>query len=352
MRRKFWKCSVGEVIVALGARTALGHRAATTACAVLAGIARIQAHPRARDKAGDPFLVAYDRSIPASTRLPRMAALAESALREAMSNLPTQALTHLPIFLGLPEFGPFFAEHHASEICVRLSAALRGSCPLTILSVPQGDAAGVYALEHAIAGLRDQAFELCLVGGVDSLVDALQLEALDESRRVRSASNRWGFYPGEGAAVLALTTHSFAHRHRMPILAQVLATGSAIEASSMHSRQVCVGEGLAGAMRTASHALPAVGRQYCDINGERYREHEYAYAILRVPADTFVDSLDYEAPADRWGNPGAASAPLLALLPIVAHARRPSLGGDPMIWCSSENGYRGAIVLRLEKCRQ
>lgn len=340
-------------IVGLGARTPVGLRAATSAVAIHAGITRLAEHPYMVDKAGDPLVVAMDRSLEEPRGLDRMLALARSALLEATEGLPLDPREPLTVYLGLPERGSgpgpaWFGEHDANALCRRLTTAPGWPSPLQIMPVPEGNAAGVVALERALAGLRAGLFACCLVAGVDTFLDPDRVEALDRAGRLIVRESRWGFTPGEGAGALAVCTTTYARNHRLPVLAWIGGVETSMEPSAMHTQGICTGEGLARALRGAAVKAGAqVTKQYCDINGERYREHELSYAILRVPQAAFVDAVDYLAPADAWGHCGAATIPLLATLPIVTHARGFSPGPWPMVWSGSEGGRRGAVVLQL-----
>jgi 3-oxoacyl-[acyl-carrier-protein] synthase-1 len=334
-------------IVGLGARTPAGLRATTSAAAIRAGLTRLAEHPYMVDLAGNPLVVAMDRTITESLYIERMIRLARSALFEAMEGLPLDPQQPLPVYLGLPQFDRFFSDHDSNVLCRRLVGE-PGTVSLRPVPVPEGNASGVIALERAIADLLGGVCACCLVAGVDSFLDPDRLDALDKESRIVARSARWGFSPGEGAGALAVCTATFARTHRLPVLAWIAGIASAMEPSPMHTQGVCTGDGLARTMlAAASRARARVTKQYCDVNGERYREHEQSYAILRVPETTFVDAVDYVAPASSWGHVGAASIPLLAILPIVAHARGFSPGPWPMIWSGSESGLRGAVVLRL-----
>lgn len=333
-------------IVGLGARTPVGLRAVTSAAAIRAGLTRLAEHPYMVDLSGDPLVVAMDRTIQEPLYIERMIRLARSALLEAMEGLPLELHQPLPVYLGLPQFDRFFSEHDSNALCRRLVTE-PGTVPLRPVPVPEGNAAGVVALERATADLLGGVFACCLVVGVDSFLDPDRLDALDNERRIIARAARWGFSPGEGAGALAVCTDTFARTHRLPVLAWIAGLASAMEPSPMHTQGVCTGEGLARVMlAAASQAGVRVTKQYCDINGERYREHEQSHAILRVP-QTFVDAVDYLAPASSWGHVGAASIPLLTILPILAHTRGFSPGPWPIIWSGSESGLRGALVLRL-----
>lgn len=336
-------------IVGLGARTPVGLRAFTSGTAVNAGIARIREHPFMKDKAGEPFMIGLDGKLGAESRDERMLVMAASALDEVLAFVPTAPSVRLPIYLGLPEYGPFYDERRAHALCRRLAEPLVQRCQPQVIPVPEGNAAGLVALERAIAGLRARMFDICVVGGVDSFVDADLLEQLDDDQRLLSTSNRWGFPPGEGAGMMAVCTPLFAHGNRMRVLGSIASVAITVEENRMGTETICLGEGLGRAMAQAAAAAGVrVGRQYCDLDGERYREHELAYAIQRVPLGTFENATDYVAPADRWGNVGAATAPLLALFPVVVAQRHLRHCLWPMVWCGSENGRRGAAVLHTE----
>jgi 3-oxoacyl-[acyl-carrier-protein] synthase-1 len=90
----------------------------------------------------------------------------------------------------------------------------------------------------------------------------------------------------------------------------------------------------------------AITATYCDLNGQRYRNEEFVYALLRTQ-ESFVDAHDYECPADCWGDVGAASGPLFASLAIRANERGYSKGRFPLAWAGSNAGYRSAMVLEL-----
>jgi 3-oxoacyl-[acyl-carrier-protein] synthase-1 len=84
----------------------------------------------------------------------------------------------------------------------------------------------------------------------------------------------------------------------------------------------------------------------CDINGERYRSEEWGFTMLRLP-ETFVDPTAYDAPASCWGDMGAASGPLFVAVAVTAAKRGWAKGTRYLIWNSSEQGHRAAVVLEF-----
>jgi 3-oxoacyl-[acyl-carrier-protein] synthase-1 len=83
------------------------------------------------------------------------------------------------------------------------------------------------------------------------------------------------------------------------------------------------------------------------MNGEPYRADEYGFTVTRT-RERFEAASEFVAPADCWGDVGAASGPLLAVLAVVAHAKRYARGGASLLWASSDSGERAAALLLAE----
>ena len=71
--------------------------------------------------------------------------------------------------------------------------------------VARGRAGMTEALGTALALLKDPSIPYCLVGGVDSFVDADRVVALVDDDRLVTATNKDGFKPGEAGVALLLT---------------------------------------------------------------------------------------------------------------------------------------------------
>ena len=91
----------------------------------------------------------------------------------------------------------------------------------------------------------------------------------------------------------------------------------------------------------------AIKSVICDINGERYRGEEWGFVCLRL-SRFFDDPTAYWSPADSWGDVGAASGPLFAMLAMQAAARGYAKGPHTLLWASSEGGLRAAAVLETD----
>jgi 3-oxoacyl-[acyl-carrier-protein] synthase-1 len=340
-------------IIATGARTPLGLQAAQSAAAIRAGITRLGEHPFMIDQVGDPMPGALDARLdPVMMGSERLLALAETALREACTPLTSDARAprlRLPVYLGLPEFRPGFTEQDAREVQRGLTKFRELPIDIADVNVSAGGhAAGLSALATATEHIQQGAFEACLVGGVDSYFQPDTMEWLDENRQLAGAVSRSAFVPGEGAGFCLLMAERAWKRLGLSPLARVLGVAIGRETKLIKTSDVCLGAGLTATVKNAvsSLILPAetINDIICDINSERYRGEEWGFVCLRL-AQYFDDPSAYRSPADCWGDMGAASGPLFAMLACQAAARGYAKGPRTMVWASSEGGQRGAAVL-------
>ncbi|SAK74035.1 3-oxoacyl-(acyl carrier protein) synthase [Caballeronia hypogeia] len=342
-------------IAGVGARTPVGLQAASAAAAVRAGIAGLIEHPYMVDCTGAPMPCAPDAQIdPEIVGSERFILLAEGALREAcepLEDVRRQQLA-IPLFLGLPEIRPGFPEQDA--LAIRSGVARFEGLPIRLSAVTafiEGHASGLSALTAAVRQLNQGSFEMCLVGGVESYLNADTMEWLDENRQLAGTVSRSGFIPGEAAGFCLVMTDQCRRRLGLNSLAAVQACAIGKEAKLIKTQDICLGEGLSATVRNALDGVVLSGERitdiYCDINGERYRGEEWGFVCLRH-SNYFDDPLDYVSPANLWGDVGAASAPLFMMLACQATARGYAKGPRTMLWVSSEKGLRAAAVLETE----
>jgi 3-oxoacyl-[acyl-carrier-protein] synthase-1 len=335
----------GMAIIGHGARTPLGLDCRSSAAAVRAGISAIADHPFMIDRFGQPMKVTRDPGLDEDWRcLRRVSALAAAAAQEALAGyrpatgLPEGLAEGLAVMLNLGEPRPGLPAGSSAEVARHLRAALKLDAP--IHHAMEGHAGGIAAMEAADRLLDSGRAKAVLVGGAESYLDADTLEWLDSEERLHSENNIYGFCPGEGAAFILLA------KHDQDAAMEIAATGLGREANLRGTENICLGEGL-GAAFAALRDGPA-DRIICDMNGERYRGNEYGFAALRSHT-LFHDAADFEAPADCWGDVGAASAPLFACLAIEAEVRGYAKGPCTLIWASSARELRGAALLRRQE---
>lgn len=340
-------------IVGVGACTAVGLDAASTAAAARAGISGYAEHPYLVDGVGEPYVLARVTSLdPYLFGAERLAALAAPALDEALAPLRGVGVAPpAPILaLGLPEPRPGLRAGLQQALKVALDTLGEGRWAIRELrTARRGHAAGLMAVASALRMLAHGECELCLAGGVDSYVDPDALDWIEANGQLHTPANAWGFVPGEAAGVCLLCRGGTAERLGLRPLGTVLSVATATEVNRIKTQSICLGEGLTRAVREALTPLPPemlIDRTYCDQNGEAYRADEQGFMLARLSA-RFRDPADCVTPADCWGDVGAASGPLLALLGCQSGVNGDVGGPVRLIWTSSEGGDRAAAVLAV-----
>lgn len=327
-------------IAGLGARTPLGLTGPSSVAAVRGGLAGFDEHPYMVRLDGENMVVALAPYLPADADfLERCRLLAGPAALEALSTLGSPPLEQeLPVLLAAPEPRPGLPAQWESRLKEVLEEALARYGPQITLFA-QGNAGGALALEAGMRLIRDGA-PYCLVGGVDSYIDVDTLEWLDSQNLLHGGDNAWGFIPGEGAGFCLL---SRAEASSNPV--QILAAGTAMEPVRPGGDDVCLGRGLSQAFELTLNGLPnqaKVGSMICDMNGESWRADEFGFTMNRL-GRLFADPDNFRAPADCWGQTGAASIPLFLVLATLNN-RSPE-NAPALIWAASENGLRGAALI-------
>lgn len=341
-------------VAALGASTPLGRDAWASAAAVRAGISGFVDHPFMIDSAGAPMRAAIAPWLDLGLGgVGRFQALLFPAIEQALEPLSAHPSrpSRIALALGLPSPRPGLDD----TLAPALAQALREHFPrrfAALASFPAGHAAGLLALEAALALLARGAFDACVVAGVDSYLEPETLEWLEEQEQLHSAgplNNAWGFVPGEGAGALLLVRRELVEQLALPTLARLLGVGSAMEAKRIKTPTVCIGEGLTAAFRAALANLPQglqISDVYCDMNGEPYRADEYGFCALRTK-EAFQAVSDFVAPADCWGDVAAAGGPLHVMLAAIAGAKSYAKGPLALAWASAEGGERCAALLAV-----
>ena len=339
-------------IVAMGASTAIGRDAWSSAAAVRAGVSGFTQHPYMIDTAGEPMIVALASWLDIDlTGLARFEALLYPAIDQALEPvIGSQGRgLRVALSLGLPSSRPGRLDTLKHDLRKSISTKYR---PIfdSIAVFPNGHAAGLLALDAAFKKLTEGILDACIVAGVDSYIDPETLEWLEECDQLHSAgplNNAWGFIPGEAAGALLLIRDEVVKRMHLKPLATVLGTGLSHEPKRIKTETICIGEGLTQAFREALAALPAatqVSDVYCDMNGEPYRADEYGFTCLRTK-ESFESPSEFVAPADCWGDVAAAGAPLHLILSIIARAKGFARGNIAFSWASAEGGERAAALI-------
>jgi 3-oxoacyl-[acyl-carrier-protein] synthase-1 len=337
-------------LVALSARTPVGFRAESSAAAIRAAVSRVTTHPIFVDAEGEPVRCGRDAQLsPKLIGRERLLELAELALAELVEKLAAHGRADgpLPVLLALPEARPGFDAADAQWVARSLTARTPGA-RIDAQTVGSGHAGGAWGIAEAIKRIQQQRSELCIVGGADSYLDGATLDWLEEARRLACQGSRSGFSPGEGASFVALASDGLRRQLRLPSLGVIRAAACTVETRLEASPESLQGEALTAAFQKVAADLRRPDERfddcYCDINGERARTDDFAFALLRV-GGLFRDGSDYRTPVAAVGDQGAATISLNCVLAARSWARQYASGTTALIFGASWAGSRGAVLL-------
>jgi 3-oxoacyl-[acyl-carrier-protein] synthase-1 len=171
-----------------------------------------------------------------------------------------------------------------------------------------GHAAIVGALQHADVLLSSGRARACYVGASDTLLVSRRITQLLRERRLRNAEVSDGCYPGEGSVFLRVVRRP----HQHAVYASIPGLGVAEEPAIASGKPV-TGIGMARAMRAAmSEAgvdINALDALAADLNGERRRFTELAFALPRL-RQRRPEPLHAFCAAESVGEVGAVIGPL------------------------------------------
>lgn len=342
------------VVSGVSAVTAVGHNAPVSYGAVKAGLARIGTSTdlTIRDTHGKrmpPTCAAVIGVTDGHRRYLRHYRLAVRAFAEVLAHggLQNAHVANTAVYLCLAEEErPGFDERVAAELPDHIARSLELADLAARTTIIKSGHAGIYeAAQQAALGLASGQFQRAIIGAVDSYLDELTLEWLQDMGRLKTDDNTKGFIPGEAAAFLVLENASSVQERGGRLLARLTGLGSASEAATIYDDKPSTGRGLAQALQTALRGQHTpVALVVCDLNGERYRANEWGYAMPRAFANTGTPAMLWH-PADCVGDSGSAAGALNLVFGALALARRDAPAGCVLAWGSSDDQQRGAARL-------
>jgi 3-oxoacyl-[acyl-carrier-protein] synthase-1 len=350
---------MSAVITGVSGITSLGFSVPAIAAAIRAPISAFRESRDYADSARRPVLVSEIPIVEGMRhdmdRVTRLRSLSRACLEALLAEItPAQSGKEAQVYLligvaspGRP--GPRY-QGVANELQFALAPVLRERFnKWAIRFVESGNPAAIEALDQARRVLQAQPETICIVGGLDSLLDNETLDYFEGDARLKSTTygRHQGLIPGEGMGFLVLESAEFAQRRARRPLAQVLGAGLAREPAPLRSPDPSTFTGLTEACRAAlteagSTAAP-IDAIIGDLNGEFFRAKEWAHTELRCLAPAAGERQLWH-PADCFGDVGAATGALLvnfgvSLLKAGAAASR------VLCFCSDDDGARGAVVL-------
>jgi 3-oxoacyl-[acyl-carrier-protein] synthase-1 len=340
-------------IVDVGARTSVGESAAASAASVRARVTMMAEHPAIRDRFGEPIVVASAPWLPPRATLPeRICALAAEAAAEAVLPSAQQCASHgvRPIaIIGTPAPRPGWQPASDAPLRAALMQQLpQDSPPQALRTLSLGHVSGLVALEQAWKLIRAGQAEACLAGGVESYIDRATLEWIDWTGQLHGKANPRGFIPGEAACFCLLMSADAMQRCGLRSRGILLSVATANEPKLRRDKAICIGEGLTDAMQRCLAVLPEdagqVDQLIYDFNGQPHRAEEYGFTAMRI-GERLRSPSDLLAPADCWGDVGAASGPLFVMLAAMAAQRDYTRGPLTLLWTGAMLAERSVALV-------
>lgn len=212
-----------------------------------------------------------------------------------------------------------------------------------------GQAGLMRAIEHAQQHLRDGKIHMAIMGAVDSLVEPETLEFYHQHKRLKTEDNPDGLIPGEASAFFALELENVAKARGATPMAKIEKAKTASDGNTIWGDKPPTSTGLSTAIREVLSSLEDQGEYtglvVCDLNGESYRNKEFANVVPRTMSD-FKTHWNLWHPADCIGDSGAASSAVGVCLAARALQKGYARTNNVLVWGSSDDGLRGATYLR------
>lgn len=347
-------------IVGVGMMTPVGDSAAMTSVSVQAGISAYQASS-IYNKRFQPMTMALtpEDALPPlheelekvsglTSRQRRMLRLADKAIAEALS--VSKSPISPPLFLAGPEHIPDCPKPIDDSFLTHLHQQAKSGFHLGKSKLfAQGRASGIEALAQAWSALASGSEPFVLVGGVDTYLDLYLLGTLDMDNRILADGVMDGFAPGEGAAFLLVASPQAVEKYSLKPLANICQPALANEPGHRYSETTYKGDGLSQAMTAALTGLKGekVNTVFSTMNGENLHAKEWGVANIRNQA-SLAEKLNFEHPADCYGDPGAAAGPIMIGLAALG-LNEGHVQGPCLVYCSSEHEKRGAVCLLKPK---
>ncbi|MGB3317103.1 MAG: hypothetical protein WBB85_22175 [Albidovulum sp.] len=327
-------------VLRTAACTAVGLSPAAAAAAVRCALSGFSEYAKAPDRLGEPAIVAAPPGI-AEIDDPAQAigAMAAAALSQIADGTP------LPVLLALPEPRPGLPGTLGAQVKAHLEAQVTGV--QVALADGAGHAGGGSALRQASGYLARTPGAVIAVVGADSYLHPETIAWLERNRQLHAPYNAWGFIPGAAAGACLLAHPQNAERRGT---ARAIVEKVAIDREDVPIKTdgVCLGWSMTRIVQSLLEDLPpraVFDGFYCDQNGETYRADEIGFMLART-SERFSDPAAFAAPADCWGDVGAASLPLFIALAVEAAERGYARGPVSVHLAGSESGLRSGLRLR------
>jgi len=337
-------------VLASGLVTPLGFSGPATLAALRAGVSAVRALPWIDPESGEPLKGARVSLPHWWFGVGMLADLVAPAIHECMLAATGQAPRDIPILLGVSMVTragrpPGLDENLLPEVQRRLG--LPGHPRSALVALDQVGCA--QAMLAAAALLSAGTVKRVIVAGVDSFLDPTTLDAYRARRRLMTASNSNGFFPGEGAcAVLLGPAADSAPAGRL----MVMGMGTAHEPAPIESTEPFQARGSTQACReallSAGISMRDIGCRITDLSGEHYKFKEAAFVAGRLDTAQREVAQQLWHPIEYLGDIGAAILPCLFAQALHAGQHGYAARGSALCHVGSDQGGRAAFVVRYD----
>jgi 3-oxoacyl-[acyl-carrier-protein] synthase-1 len=335
-------------VAGAGAVTPAGVDARQTIAAIRAGLSAFE-EKMLMDPPGAMQIVAR---IPSHSKLRRtpgdwLVNMAARAIRQALGTHDPGVAAATALLITPPESfrnHPAFEDIPARDFLAAVIDATGLKFHPASRAIDGGAAASVGLIERALVLMEEEGAAQVLIGGVDSLINEIDLARLGQAGRLKGDDNAQGLVPGEAAVFVRLMREP----GREPVVAAIHGIGTAQETDSVLSDRYSQGRAMLGALRDAvsgsGPSEPDIDFVVSNGNGERYHGWEMLFARPRFYR-TRRDLMATAYPAMTVGDIGAASGALALMLAADSFVRDYAPGPIAMCEIASENGLRAAAVM-------
>ena len=239
----------------------------------------------------------------------------------------------------------------------------------------EGKVGIISAIQDAFQLLKSGNVQYHLICSLDTLLDSRRLGRLIALGKVKTVDNPKGLAPGEGACFALLENiNSSKDRGITPKVVLepptlILFQNDATKEQKLDDKgKTTDGEQMAEDKEMRRDAMPQTGEAlskvmikvlgnaqgigyekgtiYCDLNGEDFLAADFGNALVRSHPRYFLRDWKLEIPALSFGDTGSAFGLLAVCLATQAFSRGYSVGDKALIVISTEEGNKGAVVLR------
>ena len=214
-----------------------------------------------------------------------------------------------------------------------------------------GDQVGIInVIQVALNNILSGKFERCIIGGIDSYVEADILEAIYNLNLIKTPSNPAGIIPGECASFILLEREEVARRRNGKIEGFIESICEKSESFNRFSNQPPIGIAL---LETISETLESIKNTehsldliIGSINGDPYRSYDWGYTQVHLKSKySFEDIIEWY-PALSFGEIGAATGFAAICMAIRGFVRGYVKTDNVLIWLYNDNGSRGSFFVR------